>query len=282
MSQPIFYVNGEFTPAEHAALPLNDLGIVRGYGVFDFWRTYDGTPFHQREHLQRFARSAAQIDLALPWTEDELNALVNETVARNGFANAGIRIIATGGPAPDYMSPQGNPSLVIMVKAVPAYQATNYSEGCRAITKAMIRERPTVKSLNYIGAIMAVEEAKRRDATEALYLTADGCITEGTRSNFFLVKGGELITPAEGVLDGITRMAVLKLAPARLPTTERAVHISELADADEVFITSSTKELLPIVQIDDLVIGDGRPGPVTLTLLDDFRAYALDYHKSVT
>jgi branched-chain amino acid aminotransferase len=90
MGQPIFYVNGEFVPAEHASLPLTDLGIVRGYGIFDLWRTYDGVPFHQHEHLQRFASSAAQIQLDLPWSEAELDALIRETVARNGLPNASI------------------------------------------------------------------------------------------------------------------------------------------------------------------------------------------------
>lgn len=274
MGQSIFYVNGEFVPAEHASLPLTDLGIVRGYGIFDLWRTYDGVPFHQHEHLQRFASSAAQIQLDLPWSEAELDALIRETVARNGLLNASIRIIATGGSAPDYMTPQGNPSLIVMVTPAPGYPEQLYTEGCKATTVQMIRERPTVKSLNYIGAIMAVEEAKRHGAVEALYRTADGRITEGTRANFFLFKGDQLITPAREVLPGITRMAVLKLAAERFKVVERDVFASELAEADETFITSSTKEVLPVVQIDDLTIGAGVPGPNTTALLAMFREYA--------
>lgn len=274
MSQSVFYVNGEFVPAEEASLPLNDLGIVRGYGVFDLWRTYDGTPFHQAEHLQRFGRSAAQIQLDLPWSQAQLDTLVNETVARNRLDNAAIRLIATGGPAPDYMTPQGKPSLIIMVTPAPTLFASNYSEGCKATTTEMVRERPTVKSLNYIGAIMAVEEAKRHGAIEALYRTADGHVTEGTRANFFVFKGDELITPAADVLPGITRMAVLTLARERFSVVERAIHMSELAEVDEAFITSSTKEVLPIVQVDDLPIGMGRPGANTLALLTLFREYA--------
>ena len=274
MPHSIFYVNGEFVPAEHASLPLNDLGIVRGYGVFDLWRTYDGVPFHQAEHLERFASSAAQIDLTLPWSAAELDGLINETVARNGLNNAAIRLIATGGVSSDYMTPQGNPSLVIMVTPVPVYPETQYSEGCKATTVEMIRERPTVKSLNYAGAIMAVEQAKKEGAIEALYRTADNHITEGTRANLFLFKGDQLITPSAEVLPGITRMAVLKLAADRFDVVERAIHVDELAAADEVFITSSTKEVLPIVQIDDLIIGDGKPGANTLQLLNMFREYA--------
>ena len=274
MPQSIFYVNGEFVPAEHASLPLNDLGIVRGYGVFDLWRTYDGTPFHQPEHLQRFAHSAEQINLTLPWAASELSALIDETVARNRLDNVSIRVVATGGPASDYMTPQGEPSLVIMVTPAPIYPEAQYTEGCKAITVEMIRERPTVKSLNYIGAIVAVGEAKEQGAIEALYRTADNHITEGTRANFFLFKGNRLITPEVEILPGITRMAVLKLAGERFDVVERAIHADELAEADEAFITSSTKEVLPIIQIDETIIGDGKPGANTRFLLDEFRAYA--------
>ena len=274
MPQSIFYVNGEFVPAEHASLPLNDLGIVRGYGVFDLWRTYDGTPFHQAEHLQRFAHSAEQINLTLPWSASELSALIDETVARNGLDNVSIRVVATGGPASDYMTPQGEPSLVIMVTPAPVYPEAQYMEGCKAITVEMIRERPTVKSLNYIGAIVAVGEAKKQGAIEALYRTADNHITEGTRANFFLFKGNRLITPEVEILPGITRMAVLKLAGGRFDVVERAIHADELAEADEAFITSSTKEVLPIIQIDETIIGDGKPGANTRFLLDEFRTYA--------
>ena len=274
MPQSIFYVNGEFVPAEHASLPLNDLGIVRGYGVFDLWRTYDGTPFHQPEHLQRFAHSAEQINLTLPWAANELSALIDETVARNRLDNVSIRVVATGGPASDYMTPQGEPSLVIMVTPAPIYPEAQYTEGCKAITVEMIRERPTVKSLNYIGAIVAVGEAKEQGAIEALYRTADNHITEGTRANFFLFKGDRLITPEVEILPGITRMAVLKLAGERFDVVERAIHADELAEADEAFITSSTKEVLPIIQIDETIIGDGKPGANTRFLLDEFRAYA--------
>ena len=215
-----------------------------------------------------------QIDLTLPWSAGELSALIDETVARNGLDNVSIRVVATGGPASDYMTPQGEPSLVIMVTPAPVYPEAQYTEGCKAMTVEMIRERPTVKSLNYIGAIVAVGEAKEQGAIEALYRTADNHITEGTRANFFLFKGNRLITPEVEILPGITRMAVLKLAGGRFDVVERAIHADELAEADEAFITSSTKEVLPIIQIDETIIGDGKPGANTRFLLDEFRTYA--------
>lgn len=138
----------------------------------------------------------------------------------------------------------------------------------------MVRERPTVKSLNYIGAIMAVEQAKKEGAVEAIYRTPDGYLTEGTRANFFIIKGNQLITPNVDVLAGITRAVVLKLAARTFDVVQRPIHMAELTEADEAFITSSTKELLPVVQVDEIVIGDGAPGEGTLSLLQTFREYA--------
>lgn len=274
MQQPIFYVNGHFVPADQAALPINDLGIVRGYGVFDMLRTYNRVPFHLQDHLARLQRSAEQIDLEMPCPLDELEAMVLETHDRNDFENAALRVIVTGGPSPDLSTPQGNPSLVIMVTPISLPPQEQYERGCKATAVEMIRERPSVKSLNYIGAIMAVQEATRREAVEALYLTKDGNITEGTRSNFFILRGNQLITPAVDILPGITRQVILALAPEYFDVVERTVAYVELDEADEAFISSSTKELLPIVQVNDKVIGDGVPGPNTHKLLVRFREYA--------
>jgi len=274
MPQTIYYVNGEFIPAEHASLPLNDLGIVRGYGVFDVLRTYDRVPFRLRDHVLRLEFSARQIDIKPPWSTEELEALGVETNARNGFENANIRYIITGGPSPNFMTPQGNPSLVIIVSPIPPVDNSLYIHGCKATTSYAVRERPTVKSLNYIGAMMAVEKAKHVGAVEALYRNERGEITEGTRSNFFIFRGDQLITPADEVLEGITRRVVLELAPAHFDVVQRPIQRRELQDADETFITSTTKELLPIVQIDDVTIGNGRPGPNTAKLLQLFRDYA--------
>jgi branched-chain amino acid aminotransferase len=277
MKQPIFYVNGNFVRADQAVLPINDLGIVRGYGVFDMLRTYNRVPFHLHDHLARLARSADQIDLPLPWSLAELESLVLKTHARNDFDNAALRIIVTGGPSPDLGTPQGNPSLVIMVMPISLPPSEHYERGCRATAVETVRERPTAKSLNYIGAIMAVQDATSKGAVEAIYLTKAGNITEGTRSNFFIFRGDQLITPAVDILPGITRQVILKLAPEYFDVVERTVAYDELAEADEAFISSSTKELLPIVQVNDQMIGAGVPGANTLKLLSKFRDYAHSY-----
>jgi branched-chain amino acid aminotransferase len=257
----VYYVNGEYVDAASASLPVGDLGIVRGYGVFDLGRTYGRTPFRLREHIERLERSAAQIELALPWSADELEAIALETLARNpDMQDAAIRIVVTGGESASYMMPEEKPSLFVMVTPLNLPKQEIFVSGAKLVTVQGDRFLPTVKSINYIGAIMAMKKARRAGAVEALYVSADGSITECTTSNFFAFKGDTLVTPAKGVLDGITRAATLEVADDIYTIDYRNLRYDELAEIDEAFITSTTKEILPIVQVDDIVIGDGKPG----------------------
>ncbi len=273
MTEPIYYVNGKYMPASQAALGLNDLGIVRGYGVFDLLRTYDGKPFKLHEHVLRLQRSAEQIKLALPWTAAEIEQIALETYTRNGLANATIRIVATGGASEDFMTPPAQPTLVVMVNLIAPTPPEQYTQGVKVITTQIDRIMPTVKSLNYITAIMAMQTARPLGAVEAIYRTADDRLTEGTRANFFVFQGNRLITPKAEVLGGITREVVLEIAEDDFEVLEAPLYYADLASYDEAFITSSTKEVLPVVQIDDITIGQGRPGQNTQKLIDLFRTY---------
>lgn len=270
----IYYLNGEFVPAEAAMLPLNDLAIVRGYGVFDYLRTYNGKPFHLQDHLQRLARSAEQIYLQLPHSLSEIHEIVYETLEKNALQEAGIRLVVTGGSSPNFFNPTGPATLAVMIEPAPTYPESYFTEGIKLVTVKMTRELPTVKSINYIGAIMAMRQAAAAGAVEAVYLDADDNLTEATRCNFIGVRGQTLITTAENVLDGITRNVVLQLAAAEFEIELRPLPYAELAELNEAFITSSTKEVMPVKTIDHLTIGSGRPGAVTQRLHTLFRNYA--------
>lgn len=282
MSELTSYVNGVFVPASQAALPLNDLGIVRGYGVFDLLRTYGHTPFRLRDHLLRLERSATAIGIALPWGLDELERIVLDTYACNQVADASIRIVVTGGPSANLMTPQNNPSLVVMVQPITPYPASYYVDGCRAVTTRIERIMPAVKSLNYIGAIMAVTEASKVNAVEAIYRDAQDYLTEGTRANFFVLRGDTLITPGEGILKGITRQVVLEVAQPEFEVVEAPLTYGDLTSVDEAFLTSTTKEVLPIVQVDDIRIGDGKVGPRTQRIMQRFAAYVRSVSQPAT
>jgi branched-chain amino acid aminotransferase len=273
MAELTYYVNGQLVPVHQAALPLDDLGIVRGYGVFDLLRTYGTTPFRLRDHVRRLESSAQQIGLALPWRTEELERTVLETYAANPIPNAAIRIIVTGGPSENFMTPGNRPSLVVMVHPPSPPAASQYTQGVKVVSTLMDRILPTVKSINYMAAIMAMHEAAKAGAVEAIYLDEQDRVTEGTRANLFVVRGQRLITPREGILKGITRQVVMEIAAAEFEVVESAIHYRDLAHMDEAFLTSTTKEVLPVVQMDDLVIGEGHPGPVTRRVMELFTAY---------
>jgi len=278
----IYYVNGQYVDADQAALGLNDLGIVRGYGVFDLLRSYDGKLFKLHEHVLRLQRSATSIGLDLPWSTAELEAIARATYAHNALANATIRIIVTGGAADDFMTPQQRPTLVVMVNPIGPAAPEQQACGVKVITTRIERMMPTVKSLNYITAIMAMQAAKRVGAVEAIYRTGDDRITEGTRANFFIVRGNRVITPQADVLGGITRDVVLEIAGDDFEVVEAPLFYADLATCDEAFLTSSTKEILPVTQVDDITIGQGRPGPRTGKLIELFRAYVKFSADAVT
>lgn len=273
MTQPICYLNGKYVPFDQACLPLHDLGIVRGYGVFDFLRTYNRVPFKLREHVQRLQHSAKLIGLSLPWSITELEEITHKTLTHNHFPEANIRIVVTGGASADFITPLGQPSLMVIVTPVSEYPKKYYEQGIKVITVPIERFIPKAKSLNYISAIGALQQAKLTNAVEAIYMNSQGDVLEGTTTNFFVFRGSQLITPSEGILNGITRDVILELAKDRFEIVEQSIDYSQLNHCDEAFITSSTKEIMPVVQIDELYISQGKPGENTQTLMHLFHQY---------
>jgi branched-chain amino acid aminotransferase len=275
LKMSIYYVDGEFMPAESAVIPVDDLALMRGYGVFDYLRTYAGKPHHLQEHVARLICSADKIGLTLPWNEADIIRIVEETLARNksleasAFAEANVRILITGGSSSDFITPEGRPRLLVLVTPVVPKPPEWYDKGVKIITFPSSRTIPGAKSIDYIPATMALGKAKKVGAVEALYVEESGLVLECTTSNIFAVKSGIISTPGDEILAGITRKSVLTLAKAHHPVEIRDLPLAELLAADEVFITGSGKGLVPVVQIDETVIGDGQPGPVTRGLMAD-------------
>jgi len=269
----VYYVDGKFVPAAEAAFPINDLGLLRGYGVFDFMRTYNGKVIFIQDHIERLARSAREIGLELPWPKAEIIRLVGETLQRNDPVESSIRILVTGGSSPDFITPQGQPRMAIMVAPLSRYPAVWYSEGAKVITVRHNRPIPGAKSIDYIRAILVLAEAREKAAIEAVYVDSQGGVREGTTSNIFAFCGGTLVTPGEGILSGITRQKVLGLAEGKYTVQIRDLLRGELVAADEVFITSSNRLIVPIVQVDEDGIGTGKPGERTRALMQTFAEY---------
>jgi branched-chain amino acid aminotransferase len=269
----IFYVDGEFVPREKAKIPIDDLAILRGYGVFDFCRTYDGKPIFLDEHIGRLESSARRIGLRFPWQPEELKSLVLETLSRNTHPESGLRIVVTGGSSPDFITPSGSPRLLILVTPLKKLPDEWYAQGTAIITIAARRNIPEAKSINYIPATIALGEARARGAIEAVYVSSDNLVLEGTTSNIFLFTDGTLVTPSQNILSGVTRKNILQLAKTLFRVETRNVDRAELLAADEVFISGSSKGIVPIVQIDEHVVGSGSPGPLTREMMQAFRDY---------
>jgi len=272
MTTSICYVNGTFTRLDEAALPVQDLAILRGYGVFDFLRTYHGRPFRLLAHLERLENSARLIGLALPESLPTIATIVEETLRRNELSEANIRIVVTGGIAQDGITPAAQASLIVLVTPAKIYPLDFYSKGVKIITVEAERYLPGAKTINYIPAMLALQEAKKQKAVEALYVNQAGHILEGTTTNFYIFQGDTLLTPKDGILFGVTRDIVLELGRNHnFSLEERALTFADLEQADEVFITASNKEMMPVSQVNEIVIGTGRPGANTQQLMASFR-----------
>lgn len=274
-----YYVDGQFVGASEAVIPVDDLAIMRGFGVFDLMRTLNGKPRFLRQHIQRLEESARCIGIELPWSYQKLIDIVLDTLHRNAFKESNIRIVVTGGSSPDFITPQGKPRLLVLVTRAPSLPEAWYTDGVKIITFFSERSIPGAKSIDYVAATIALKQARDQGTIEAVYVDHKGHVLEGTTSNIFALINGTLITPGTGILSGITRKAVLDLAAKMLPADIRDLDLDELTSADEVFITGTNKMIVPVVQVDRSSIGSGRPGQTTQTLMQAFSEQIDDYHE---
>ena len=266
----IYYVDGEFVSADRAVIPVHDLAVLRGLGAFELLRTYNGHPFALAEHLERLQHSVQKMGLLLPWTIEALTRIVLETLQRNqanAHTESNIRIIVTGGSSDDFMTPQGSPRLIVLVTDIPALPAHWYTKGVKVITFVQQRALPDAKATNYIPAVLALKKAKAQGAVEALYMTRDKMVLEGTTSNLFALIEGTLVTPEKEVLKGITRQTVLALGKKLFPVSEQDLPLNTLLSASELFITGTNKGIVPVIQVNDHIIGTGMPGHGTRALM---------------
>ncbi len=274
------YVDGEYVDWDKAVIPVDDLAVLRGYAVCDIIRTYGGTPFCLDDHIERLLASAVKIGLDPEWSHVQIKQIVLEVLKKNpGMDEANIRILITGGTSPDFFSPADHPRLIVLATEIPALPAHWYTNGIKVITFTQERAIPDAKVTNYIPAVLALKRAKAAGAAEALYTTRDGVVLEGTTSNLFAFVNGTLITPEKGVLKGITRKTVLTMAKAQFPVLEQALPLSTLLSASEVFITGTNKGIVPVVQVDDTLIGNSTPGHATKALMATLAGHAGTFFK---
>jgi len=279
------FVNGTIGPIETAAIPVLDHGFMYGEGVYEVLRTYNGEPFLYDQHIARLRRSAAAIHLDLPFDNAMLRSWVDRTSAAAGLeGDTYIRILTTRGIGDLTYDVRATPapSIVIVVKGQAAPDPRLRNDGIAIALVPILRNHPgsvnpIIKSNNLLNNALAMQEAHRRGAEEALMCNYRGELSECSQSNIFLITGGVARTPPSraGLLEGITRAFLFQVGQEVGVTVEEATLMpTDLETADEIFITSTTREISPVVRIDDRVIGTGKPGPITLKLLEGYRQRA--------
>jgi branched-chain amino acid aminotransferase len=282
----VVHVNGKTFTEEHATVSVFDHGFLFGEGIYETLRTYRRVPFLLDRHLGRLRHSAKLIALAMPFSDEELSERVQQTMAAHpSLDEAYIRILVTRGVGDlSYnLAATPAPSLVIIVKPFVPHPERTFTEGIPIVVVGIRRNHPDalnpmIKSNNLMNNALAMQEALGRGGQEALMLNQAGELAECSQSNIFLVRLGEVLTPplSAGLLPGITREYVLELAAElKLPARETSLGLDDLNQADEVFLTGTTREVTPVVMIDGRPVGGGRPGQLTKRLLTAFRQKCL-------
>jgi len=281
------YVNGTIKAAHEATVPVYDHGFLYGEGVYETLRTYRRVPFLYERHVQRLRRSAKHLELDVPFTDPQLEAWIADTVAAAGdMDEAYIRVLLTRGVGELNYDPKSTPkpSLIIIVKPFEEPPARVFSEGIRISLVPILRNHPgsvnpLIKSNNLLNNALAMQEAYRRGGEEGLMCNYRGELSECSQSNFFMVRGGVALTPRSqaGLLEGITRAFLFEVGrDAGIEVRDETLVPDDLQTAEEAFITSTTRELSPVTRIDDRTVGNGKPGPVTMKLLEGYRRKAIE------
>jgi branched-chain amino acid aminotransferase len=264
----IAFINQQFVPLDQAFLHVSDLAIQRGYGVFDFFKVSHGHPYFLDEYLDRFTESAQKLGLSVPLERQALKEIIYRLIQQNNLGSSGVKMILTGGYSTDGYQP-AEPNLIITQQEFTLPTQEQYHKGIKIITHEYVREIPAAKTINYTMGIRLIQKIKEKGADDVLFHQG-GVVSEFPRCNFFILKHDDtLVTPAQDVLLGITRKNVLALAANRYRAQEGVVTLADIYEAKEAFLTSTTKRILPIVQVDDKIIGNGQPGEITLRLLKD-------------
>jgi len=270
------FLNGKFVSEEQLVISPRDLGFSRGYAVFDFLKTYPHhRPFKLQEHINRLFNSADLIGLKTPWSKEQVQKWVLETLEVNKSSEEKfIRIFISGGvpKTSNTMFPSECPTIIILVDPAVQYPKEQYENGVGVISVKHKRYSPEAKSNNYIEGVKQTQQAKTIGAVEPIYYS-DTQVFEGSNSNLFAVINNKLLTPKTNILLGITRAVLLEIMELSIPIEVKDFTFSDLLQASEAFLTGSGKEITPITSIDGQLVGNGKVGPITKEAIRQFAEY---------
>lgn len=285
------YIDGKYYPKSQAKVSVYDHGLLYGDGVFEGIRAYNGYVFKLKEHVARLYESAHTIMLNIPLTQEQMVASVVDAVRKNNLKDSYIRLVVTRGMGDLGLDPRkcDKATIIIIADTIKLHEGTAKTQGITTIV-SWVKRNPVdgtsheVKSLNYLNSIMAKIEANMSGVDEAICLSPNGCVAEGVGENLFLIKNGKIFTPptCTGALSGITAKAVTNLAEKLgYPVTVSNLTMFQLFTADELFFTGTAAEIVPIREVNWRKIADGNPGPITKTLMTEFRKILQDPTEGV-
>jgi len=264
------YINNRFLPYTEAKIHVSDIGLQRGYGIFDYFVEMDGRIPFLEDYFDRFYTSAERLNMEVPLERKIMKEKIRYLLQQNKFGTSGIKLLLTGGYSEDLYSPS-TPNFMILNLPV-LHRPGDFGEGVKLILLDYQRHIPEVKTTFYLPSIALFPELKEKGAVEVLY-HHKGLISETTRANIFLVKNGKLSTPSPGVLQGITRKYVLQVSRNLMPVQEREVKLEELWESEEVFITGTSKHVAPVVEVEGRAIGNGKPGAMTKAISEAYEKF---------
>lgn len=277
--QQFAYLNGEILPVEDAKVSVNDIGLLRGFGIYEGLITHNRKLFMFADHMARLRRSAEKMQLTVPVSDGEIERALYELVEKNIPADrqALIRIILTGGTAVGVIefNPE-TPTFYMLVTEFVPLEETYLVNGCSILPVEYHRDLADIKSVNYINTVLLQKKRKQEGALEIVY-TFHGNVLECGGSNIFIVKDGVLVTPKDEIVLGITRKAVLDVTSGVFDVEERTVTEDEMYSADEVFITGSFKEIVPVVRVGERTIANGEVGSITRKVIELFQNFTRSY-----
>lgn len=285
MSEQLIFLNGHFVRKEEAVVSVYDHGFLYGDGIFEGIRSYGGNIFRLEEHVTRLYDSAKSIMLSIPYTKEEMTAIIIDTLRQNDLKDAYIRLVISRGVGDLGLDPNkcANPQVIVIAEPLKLFPKELYDSGIEIVTVATRRNRadvlsPMVKSLNYLNNILVKIEANLAGVSEALMLNDQGYVAEGSADNIFIIRNNRILTPPGyvGALVGVTRNVIMEIAAQKgYEIAEGVFTRHDVYTADEVFLTGTAAEVIAVVKVDGRIIGNGSPGPITQDLLSSFREVTL-------
>lgn len=271
------YFQGKITTKDKIKISPYDIGLLRGFGVFDVMAAFNQKPFLLEAHFKRLLNSAKELEMKVPVSFAQYKKIIEKLIKKNGYKDSTVRTILTGGSSSDAFSYEGKPTFFILIERFKKYPAKFYQDGVSVVLHEFERNNPKAKITNYVEAIKNQKKKQKNKALEIVFVE-NGKVLEASTSNIFFVLGGKIVTSKNNILLGTTRNIIVSLAKKNgLAVEEREIKIGEIKKAQEAFLSATNKNIIPVVKIDGKKVGDGKVGEKTKQMMEILNDFIKDY-----